>query len=297
MHVLARGKSVNGFLGIDKPAGWTSQDVASWVRKHFGIKKVGHTGTLDPMATGVLPLCLGGYTRLSSYITSSDKQYRAVVRLGVTTDSLDADGVITSRSGNIPTDYAQVEAAVAEFRGAIAQVPPMYSAIRMGGRRLYELARRGIEVERPARNIFVHQLDIAVYAPPLLHLNVHCSKGTYIRSLADDIGKRLGCGAHLSTLRRISVGRVALEQCVAVYELEQAERICDVLLNPYAVLSDLASVCLTETQQGRFSNGNPVTYILSDAQDIVIVQNSRGILLGLGHIVEGILKPIRVIQN
>lgn len=297
MHVLARGKSVNGFLGIDKPAGWTSQDVASWVRKHFGIKKVGHTGTLDPMATGVLPLCLGGYTRLSSYITSSDKQYRAVVRLGVTTDSLDADGAVTSRSGNIPTDYAQVEAAVAEFRGAIAQVPPMYSAIRMGGRRLYELARRGIEVERPARNIFVHQLDIAVYAPPLLHLNVHCSKGTYIRSLADDIGKRLGCGAHLSTLRRISVGRVALEQCVAVYELEQAERICDVLLNPHAVLSDLASVCLTETQQGRFSNGNPVTDILSDAQDIVIVQNSRGILLGLGHIVEGILKPIRVIQN
>lgn len=288
---------INGFLGIDKPAGWTSQDVVSWVRKHFGIKKVGHTGTLDPMATGVLLLCLGAYTRLSSYITDGDKQYRAVVRLGITTDSLDADGVVTSRSGNIPTDYAQVDAAVAEFRGAIAQVPPMYSAIRMGGRRLYELARRGVEIDRPARNVCLHKLDIAVYAPPLLHLNVHCSKGTYIRSLADDIGKRLGCGAHLSTLRRIAVGCVELGQCVSVYELERAECIVDVLLNPHAVLSNLSSVCLTEAQQGRFSNGNSVTDILSDVQDIVTVQNSRGILLGLGHIVEGVLKPIRVIQN
>jgi tRNA pseudouridine55 synthase len=287
---------INGFLCIDKPAGWTSQDVVSWVRKHFGIKKVGHTGTLDPMATGVLPLCLGAYTRLSSYITSGDKKYRAVVRLGMTTDSLDADGVITSRSGDIPVDYAQVETAVAEFRGEIAQVPPMYSAIRIGGRRLYDLARRGVEIERPARNVCVHKLDIAVYAPPLLHLNVHCSKGTYIRSLADDIGKRLGCGAHLSTLRRVAVGRVGLRQCVAVYELERVESISDVLLNPHAVFN-LSSVCLTEAQQGRFSNGNSVTGILLDVQDIVTVQNSRGNLLGLGHIVEGVLKPIRVIQN
>ena len=288
---------INGFLGIDKPAGWTSQDVVSWVRKHFGIKKAGHTGTLDPMATGVLLLCLGSYTRLSSYITDSDKQYRAVVRLGMTTDSLDADGVVASRSGDIPTDYAQVNAAVAEFRGAIAQVPPMYSAIRMGGRRLYELARRGVEIDRPARNICIHKLDIAVYTPPLLHLNVHCSKGTYIRSLADDIGKRLGCGAHLSTLRRTAVGCVELGQCVSIYELEREECIADVLLNPRAVLSNLSSVCLTEAQQGRFSNGNSVTGILLDVQDIVIVQNSRGTLLGLGHIVEGVLKPIRVIQN
>ncbi len=287
---------INGFLGIDKPAGWTSQDVVSWVRKHFGIKKVGHTGTLDPMATGILLLCLGAYTRLSSYITDSDKQYRAVVRLGITTDSLDADGVVTSRSGDIPTDFAQVDAAVAEFRGAIAQVPPMHSAIRMGGRRLYELARRGIEIDRPARNVCIHKLDIVVYAPPLLHLNVHCSKGTYIRSLADDIGKRLGCGAHLSTLRRTAVGGVELGQCVSVYELERAECIADVLLNPHAVFN-LSSVCLTEAQQGRFSNGNSVTGISLDVQDIVTVQNSRGILLGLGHIVEGVLKPIRVIHN
>ncbi len=288
---------INGFLGIDKPAGWTSQDVVSWVRKHFGIKKAGHTGTLDPMATGVLLLCLGAYTRLSSYITDGDKQYRAVVRLGMTTDSLDADGVITSRSWDIPTDYAQVQAAVAEFKGVIAQIPPMYSAIRMGGRRLYELARKGIEVERPARKVCVHKLDIAAYAPPLLHLDVHCSKGTYIRSLADDIGKRLGCGAHLSTLRRTAVGCVELGQCVAIYDLERAECISDVLLNPHAVLSHLSSVCLTEVQQGRFLNGNPVTDMLLDVQDIVKVQNSRGILLGLGHIVEGVLKPIRVFQN
>ena len=288
---------INGFLSIDKPAGWTSQDVVSWVRKHFGIKKAGHTGTLDPMATGVLLLCLGAYTRLSSYITDGDKQYHAVVRLGITTDSLDADGVITSRSRDIPTDYAQVQAAVAEFKGEIAQIPPMYSAIRMGGRRLYELARKGIEVERPARKVCVHKLDIVAYAPPLLHLRVHCSKGTYIRSLADDIGKWLGCGAHLSTLRRTAVGCVELGQCVAIYELERAECISDVLLNPHAVLSHLSSVCLTEAQQGRFLNGNPVTDMLLDVQDIVKVQNSRGILLGLGHIVEGVLKPIRVLQN
>ncbi len=249
------------------------------------------------MATGVLLLCLGAYTRLSSYITDGDKQYHAVVRLGITTDSLDADGVITSRSRDIPTDYAQVQAAVAEFKGEIAQIPPMYSAIRMGGRRLYELARKGIEVERPARKVCLHKLDIAAYAPPLLHLRVHCSKGTYIRSLADDIGKWLGCGAHLSTLRRTAVGCVELGQCVAIYELERAECISDVLLNPHAVLSHLSSVCLTEAQQGRFLNGNPVTDMLLDVQDIVKVQNSRGILLGLGHIVEGVLKPIRVLQN
>ena len=193
--------------------------------------------------------------------------------------------------------HSESLSGVAEFRGRIAQVPPMYSAIRIGGRRLYELARKGVEVERPARNVRIHKLDIAVYAPPLLHLDVHCSKGTYIRSLADDIGKRLGCGAHLSTLRRTAVGCVELGQCIAVYGLERAECISDVLLNPHAVLSDLSSVCLTEAQQGRFSNGNPVTDILLDVQDIVTVQNSRGVLLGLGHIVEGVLKPIRVIQN
>ncbi len=289
--------SINGFLGIDKPAGWTSQDVVGWVRRHFGVKKVGHTGTLDPMATGVLLLCLGAYTRFSSHVTGSDKHYRAVVRLGSTTDSLDADGVVTSRSGDVPTDCAQVEAAVAEFRGEIMQVPPMYSAIRMRGRRLYELARRGIEVERPARKVCVHRLDISAYTPPLLHLNAQCSKGTYIRSLADDIGKRLGCGAHLATLCRTAVGRVELGQCVAVYDLECTERLSDVLLDPHVALSDLSSVCLTDAQQVRFSHGNPVSDVTSDVQDIVIVQNCRGTVLGLGHIVAGVLKPIRVIQN
>ncbi len=289
--------AINGFLGIDKPAGWTSQDVVSWVRKHFGIKKAGHTGTLDPMATGVLILCLGAYTRLSSHVMGRDKQYRAVVRLGITTDSLDADGVVTGKSGDIPTDRARIAPAVAVFRGKIEQVPPMYSAIRMGGRRLYELARKGVEVERPPRRVCIYELDIAAYRPPLLHLNVHCSKGTYIRSLADDIGKRLGCGAHLSALCRTAIGDVELEKCVALCDLERVERLSDVLLDPHVVLSDLSSVCLSASQQVRFSHGNPVFEVGTDVQAVVKVQNSRGALLGLGHLAEGVLKPIRVIQN
>lgn len=289
--------TINGFLGIDKPASWTSREVVSWVRKRFGIKKVGHTGTLDPMATGVLILCLGAYTRFSSHVTGRDKRYRAGVHLGIATDSLDADGAVIGQSEAIPTDGAKVEAAIAAFRGKIAQVPPMYSAIRMGGRRLYELAREGVEVEREARPVRIYKLDIAAYQPPLLHLDVHCSKGTYIRSLADDIGKRLGCGAHLSELRRTAVGDVALGRCVSLCDLDRAARLSDALLDPHVVLSDLSSVCLSAAQRVRFSHGNPVFDVGTDAQGLVKVQNSRGILLGLGQLAEGVLKPIRVIPN
>ncbi len=289
--------AINGFLGIDKPATWTSQDVVGWVRKRFGIKKVGHTGTLDPMATGVLILCLGAYTRFSSHVTGRDKRYRAAVRLGIATDSLDADGAVVARSEDIPTDRAKIEAAVAIFKGEIAQVPPMYSAIRMGGRRLYELARKGVEVEREARPVHIYKLEITSYRPPLLHLDVHCSKGTYIRSLADDIGKRLGCGAHLSELRRTAVGDVALGPCVSPCDLDRADRLSDALLDPHVVLSDLPSVCLSAAQQARFSHGNPVVGVGTDLQGLAIAQNSRGILLGLGQVAEGVLKPIRVIPN
>ena len=289
--------AINGFLGIDKPATWTSRDVVGWVRKRFGIKKVGHTGTLDPMATGVLILCLGAYTRFSSHVTGRDKRYRAVVRLGISTDSLDADGAVVARSEDIPTDRAKIEAAVATFRGEIAQVPPMYSAIRMGGRRLYELARKGVEVDREARPVRIYKLGITSYRPPLLHLDVHCSKGTYIRSLADDIGKRLGCGAHLSELRRTAVGDIALGQCVSLCDLDCTARLSDVLLDPHVVLSDLSSVCLSAAQQARFSHGNSVVGVGTDLRGLVIAQNSRGILLGLGQVAEGVLKPIRVIPN
>ena len=289
--------AINGFLGIDKPANDTSQAVVAWVRKRFGLEKVGHTGTLDPMATGVLILCLGAYTRFSSYVTGRDKQYRAVVHLGITTDSLDADGAVVSQSEAVPTDRAKVEAVAAAFRGKIAQVPPMYSAIRMRGRRLYELARKGVEVEREARSVHVYKLAIAAYHPPFLHLDVHCSKGTYIRSLADDIGKRLGCGAHLSKLCRTAVGTVALGQCVSLCDLDRTARLSDVLLDPHVVLSDLSSVCLSATQQVRFSHGNPVVDVGTELRGLVTVQNSRGILLGLGHLDEGVLKPIRVIPN
>lgn len=289
--------AINGFLGIDKPANHTSQDVVAWVRKRFGIEKVGHTGTLDPMATGVLILCLGAYTRFSSHVTGRDKQYRAVVHLGITTDSLDADGAVVGQAEDIPTDRAKVEAAVATFRGKIAQVPPMYSAIRMRGRRLYELARKGVEVEREARPVHVHKLDIAAFHPPFLHLDVHCSKGTYIRSLADDIGNRLGCGAHLSELCRTAVGDVALGQCASLCDLDRTGRLSDVLLDPHVVLSDLSSVCLSAAQQVRFSHGNPVVGVGTDLRGLVTVQNSRGTLLGLGQLDEGVLKPIRVLQN
>ncbi len=217
--------AVSGFLNINKPTGLTSHDVVARARRGLGIKKIGHAGTLDPLADGVLVLCLGSATRLSEYVMQSSKRYRARVRLGVVTDTYDAEGHILREQEAGHITHAEVEQALARFLGDIEQVPPMYSAIKQGGRKLYELARAGEEVERQPRRVTISSLIISAWQPPEVTLDVICSAGTYVRSLAYDLGERLGVGAHLSGLTRTASGGFTLDQAVPLDTLlEEAAR-------------------------------------------------------------------------
>ena len=187
--------SYDGIIVMDKPSGMTSHDLVDSVRKIFSMKRVGHGGTLDPMATGVLPVMLGKATLLSMHLSGSDKEYEGEMLMGRETDTLDITGKTLGEKGAAGLDIGRIEAAAALFTGEIEQVPPMFSAIKVDGRRLHDLARRGIEVKREKRRVFIHEMKILGYRPPVASFKVTCSKGTYIRSLAADIGRSLGCGA------------------------------------------------------------------------------------------------------
>ncbi|HEX8950462.1 MAG TPA: tRNA pseudouridine(55) synthase TruB [Polyangia bacterium] len=235
---------MNGVVVIDKPAGVTSFDVVARVRRTLGERRVGHTGTLDPMATGVLPVCIGEATKLVPFLMSGDKEYEAELRLGVTTDSLDATGTVTSETNAANVSRSDVERALAGFVGTIQQRPPMHSALRVGGQRLYELARRGLEVERALRPVVVHAIELLAYEAPVARLRVRCGKGTYIRSLAADLGAALGVGAHLTALRRTRVGPFGLAQAVALDALTPQTP----LVSPAEALADHATVPLDADQ-------------------------------------------------
>lgn len=206
---------MDGVLIVDKPDGPTSHDVVSKVRRALNVDKVGHTGTLDPMATGVLPLVLGRGTKLARYLTGGDKTYLATVHLGISTRTLDAEGeVVFERPVEVTLE--QVQQALGELTGTIDQVPPMYSAKKIDGKKLYELARRGIEVERKAKQVTVHFIDLHSFTPPEVTFEVKCSAGTYVRVLAHDLGEKLGCGAYLKALRRTGAGPFHIDQAIAL---------------------------------------------------------------------------------
>jgi tRNA pseudouridine55 synthase len=212
----------DGFLIIDKPLTWTSFDVVAKVRRLTGERRIGHAGTLDPLATGVLPLALGTATRFVEYLSDAGKTYDATVHLGVSTSTYDREGAVTATvTGPLP-DATTIEAALAGLRGPQMQLPPMHSAVKQDGKRLYELARAGQEVERRPRPITIYRLDLVEYAPPLARLIVECSKGTYIRTLAHDLGTALGCGAHLAALVRTQHGPFTLADAVSLAALEAA---------------------------------------------------------------------------
>lgn len=213
---------VNGFLNLDKPRGKTSFAVVSLVKRLTGVRRAGHGGTLDPAATGVLPICLGQATRMSAYLLSGNKRYRAAVRLGIETDTYDAEGQVTARTDASGITLSHVEAALQAFRGRIHQVPPMYSALKRQGRRLYDLARAGQAVELEARQVEVYGLLIAEWAPPILVLDIECGRGTYIRSIAHDLGRALGCGAHLAGLVRTAIGPFTIEHALSIEGLFDA---------------------------------------------------------------------------
>jgi tRNA pseudouridine55 synthase len=216
--------SESGLILVDKPQDWTSHDVVNFVRRRFAIRKVGHCGTLDPIATGLLVLLLGRATRLSARLLSQDKVYTGVLRLGVETDSLDRAGEVTATADPDGITLEAVRAAATHFVGAIMQIPPMVSALKRDGQRLYKLARRGQEVEREPRPVRIHRFDIDAVELPLVHFTVHCSKGTYIRSLCADLGRELGCGAHLHDLRRQRSGSFRLEDAYTIETIKTWDR-------------------------------------------------------------------------
>ncbi len=219
-----RETPLSGILNIDKPAGLTSHDVVNVVRRLTGQRKVGHTGALDPMATGVLVVCLGQATRLAEYLMAGRKRYRAVIVLGTSTDTYDAEGQVVSSGGRTDFSRAEIESALSSFSGRIEQVPPMYSALKRDGQPLYKLARQGKTVERPPRPVDIYDLRLLDWTAPALTIEVTCSPGTYIRSLAHELGQRLGSGAYLAGLVRLSSGQFTLEEAVSLDRLEEAFR-------------------------------------------------------------------------
>ena len=217
-----RSETLSGVLIVDKPDGLTSHDIVDAVRRMAGQRKVGHAGTLDPMATGVLVVCLGKATRLAEYIMAGRKRYRANIVLGTTTDTYDADGEVVSSGGATDFSLAEIETALAGFRGRIEQVPPMFSAIKRGGQPLYKLARQGKVVHREPRQVEIYELAVVSWSTPSLLVELVCSPGTYVRSLAHDLGQRLGGGAHLGSLVRLSSGGFTLEMAVSLARLQEA---------------------------------------------------------------------------
>ncbi len=256
MSAQAPRRDLHGILLLDKPIGWTSNDAVQKVKGMLRAQKVGHTGTLDPLATGLLPLCLGAATKFSQANLDADKRYTATLRLGERTSTGDGEGEVIERRP-VDIDGATLAATCAGFLGAIEQVPPMHSALKHEGRALYEYARAGVEVERAARTVHIHRIDIVSWKAPSLVIDVVCSKGTYIRTLAEDIGAALGCGATLTALRRTASGPVTLAGAITIEALQalpEAQRQAR-LLPADTLLSDWPALRLPDDEAGRFLTG------------------------------------------
>ena len=241
---------INGFVVIDKPAGITSHDVVSRVRRILGTRKVGHTGTLDPFATGVLPIAVNDGTKAIPFLDEGVKRYEAVMQLGVATDTLDMTGTVIRKADWLAVTQEKVEAVLKQFTGHLSQIPPMYSAIKQDGQPLYKLARQGQVVERTAREIDIHSLELLSFAPPFVSFRVACSRGTYVRTLADDMGEMLGCGAALKELRRIASGPFDISASVSLERLEEAARLGELEIlsvSPYAALSHMPDIPLNDS--------------------------------------------------
>lgn len=298
---------MTGIICLDKQEHMTSFSAVARARRITGEKKAGHAGTLDPMATGILPVLFGGATRFMKFLPVHDKGYRARIQLGMTTDTLDTTGTVLTRSG-VRVSKAQVEQALAAFRGDILQVPPMYSALSKNGVRLYELARRGEEVERQARPVTIYRLELTEFDGQTQEctLNVLCSKGTYIRSLADDLGRMLGCGAVMSGLRRTYAAGFSLKDCVTLdtlSELAQQGKLSQCMIPLERVLAAYPSLSVTQAQAVRFANGGAL-----DADRLRFAEKRDGLFrvyspderfLGLGELLpeERELKVRRVLQE
>ncbi|KAB0657180.1 tRNA pseudouridine(55) synthase TruB [Burkholderia diffusa] len=293
-------RALDGVLLLDKPVGLSSNDALIRAKRLLLAKKAGHTGTLDPLASGLLPLCFGEATKFSQDLLEADKTYEATMRLGVRTTTGDAEGdVLDTRA--VECDRTAVEAALARFTGEIVQVPPMYSALKRDGKPLYEYARAGQTVEREGRNVTIHALDLLACELPDVTFRVTCSKGTYVRTLAEDIGEALGCGAHLTMLRRTGVGALTLEHAVTLDALSDAtEAARDAWLQPVdALLSTFPLVRLDEACAKRFLHGQRLPLSALDPIDAAEGERVRVYdevrLLGVARKANGVLAPERLV--
>jgi tRNA pseudouridine55 synthase len=294
-------RAVHGVLLLDKPLGLSSNDALQKAKRLYRAEKAGHTGTLDPLATGLLPICFGAATKFSQASLDADKAYRASLALGATTSTGDGEGSIV-RERPVAVSRAQAEAVCHSFVGAIEQLPPMHSALKHEGRALYDYARAGIDIERAPRRVSIRRIDIVEWQERRLVIDVACSKGTYIRTLAEDIGEALGCGAHLGALRRTASGALSVDRAVtleALAAMSEAERDAQ-LLRADALLADVPEIRLDEADAGRFLTGLRRRIDAADADRLRVYGPQPRAFLGSAHITGGeliadrLLSPIEV---
>jgi tRNA pseudouridine55 synthase len=284
---------------LDKPSGITSSTAVQKVRRLFGRAKAGHTGTLDPLATGLLPICLGEATKFSHPILASHKSYLATMRLGWRSSTGDAEGVL-SEAGEPGFTDAELAAAIQAFTGEIEQLPPMYSAVKVNGERLYKLARKGVVAERNPRRVHIHHLEVVARSATDLSISVTCSKGTYIRTLAEDLCDRLGCGAYLTALRRVAIGSLPLADAVGLDELERVSAVDRVaLLKPVdLLLTGLPRLTLGDADAKRLCNGLVLPDVALQPAADIRVYSAEGRFLGLGEVHEDrSLRPKRLLSQ
>lgn len=290
-------RPVHGILLLDKPAGLTSNAALQKVKACYQAQKAGHTGSLDPLATGLLPICLGEATKVSSYLLAADKRYHVTLRLGITTDTADAEGVVLHQQAIPPLATGQIEGILSRFQGPQLQVPPMYSALKQQGQPLYKLARQGKTVERAARAVEIQEIRLLNWQAPDLTLTVACSKGTYIRVLATDIGAALGCGAHVTVLRRTGLAAYPAEPWVSlsqVADLDGDWPALDALLWPLdSALAHLSPLTVSDSTAKALAQGQQVAGFAGMTGDLIrIYQDNR--FLGIGEMMaDGVIKPHR----
>lgn len=297
---------IDGVLLLDKPAGISSNDALIQAKRYFNAKKAGHTGTLDPFATGLLPLCFGEATKFSQDLLNADKTYETIVHLGIQTNTGDTEGEIVQELSVPDLTASQIEDVLERFRGEIKQTPPMYSALKREGRPLYEYARKGIELEREARDIVIHELILIEWQKPFLRLSVTCSKGTYIRVLGEDIGKAIGCGAHLKSLRRTRVGSLSLERAIGLSVLKETQESSQEIKNGHLLpvdwlLSDSPVINLTDELASRYCNGQRLSVAKENIQvqsqsERYRVYSPSGVFMGTAVLrSDGVLAPERLV--
>lgn len=296
-------RPIDGIILLDKPLGMTSNHALQHVKRLYNAEKAGHTGSLDPLATGLLPICLGEATKYSQHLLDADKVYRTKMRLGQKTTTADAEGEVTLERAIPSLTPADIEHVLAQFRGTLQQIPSMFSALKKDGKPLYELARQGIEVEREARTIHIYRLELLSAEPLFWELEVACSKGTYIRNLVEDIGEALGCGAHVVELRRLASGPFQLQDDLTLDHLREVaehgfEALDALLLAPWAAMADKPKITLTENTTYYLMQGQPVRANGLPSTGEVLIFDPEQRFLGLGVMDEdGLLAPKRLLKT